>query len=395
MLAVEPGLQAKTIFEHLQQAHPGRFSDGQVRTLRRRISYWRATEGPPREVFFAQEHRPGELCQSDFTHCRELGVTINGQAFPHLIYHFVLSYSNWETGSICYSETFESLSEGLQNALWELGGVPLEHRTDRMSAAVNNLSDAKDFTRAYEELLRHYRMGGQKIQAGQANENGDVEQRHYRLNLAAEQALMMRGSRDFATVAAYQVFLNKLFARLNAGRRERYLAEVAQLRPLPEQRLDSIRRERVRVSPGSLVTVHQNIYSVHGRLVGEMVEARVGPDTVEIWYADRKVEELPRLRGRSKHRVDYRHIIDWLVRKPGAFENYRYRSDLFPSSWFRLAYDALREEHGPKRGAQEYLALLLLAARRGEALVEGAIRFLLGSQQALKALHRDKRKIYP
>jgi hypothetical protein len=254
-----------------------------------------------------------------------------------------------------------------------------------MSAAVNNLSDAKEFTRAYEGLLRHYRIGGQKIQAGQANENGDVEQRHYRFKQAAGQALMMRGSRDFPAVAAYQVFLNKLFARLNAGRRERYLAEVAQLRPLPERRLDSVRRERVRVSPGSLVTVHRNIYSVHSRLIGEMVEARVGPDTVEIWYADRKVEELPRLRGRSKHRVDYRHIIDWLVRKPGAFENYRYRSDLFPTSWFRLAYDALREEHGPKRGAQEYLALLLLAARRGEALVEGAMRFLLGSKQALNA----------
>jgi hypothetical protein len=385
LLAVEPGLQAKTLFEHLQQVHPGRFSDGQVRTLRRRISYWRATEGPPREVFFAQEHRPGELCQSDFTHCRELGVTINGQAFPHLIYHFVLTYSNWETGSICYSETFESLSEGLQNALWQLGGVPAEHRTDRMSAAVNNLSDAKEFTRAYEALLRHYRIGGQKIQARQANENGDVEQRHYRFKEAADQALMMRGSRDFPEVAAYQVFLDKLFTRLNAGRRERYLDEVAQLRPLPGQRLDSVRRERVRVSPGSLVSVGRNLYSVHSRLIGETVEARVHPDTVEIWYGDRKVEVLPRLRGRSKHRIDYRHIIDWLVRKPGAFENYRYRTDLFPTSWFRLAYDALREEQGPKRGAQEYLAILLLAARRGEDRVEGALRFLLGSQQTLNA----------
>jgi hypothetical protein len=133
------------------------------------------------------------------------------------------------------------------------------------------------------------------------------------------------------------------------------------------------------------VTVHRNYYSVHSRLIGEIVEARVLPDTVEIWYADRKVEELPRLRGRGKHRVDYRHIIDWLVRKPGAFENYRYRSDLFPTSWFRLAYDALREELGPKRGTQEYLAILLVAARRGEDRVEGAIRFLLGSQQALNA----------
>lgn len=385
LLAGEPDLQAKTVFEHLQRKYPGRFQDGQVRTLRRRIQYWRATEGPPREVFFAQEHRPGELCQSDFTHCRELGVTINGQAFPHLIYHFVLTYSNWETGTICYSETFESLSEGLQNALWELGGVPLEHRTDRLSAAVNNLVDTREFTRAYEGLLRHYRMNGQKAQAGQANENGDVEQRHYRFKQAVDQELMLRGSREFVSLAAYQLFLQKLFRRLNAGRQARYLEEVSKLQPLPEHRLNTVRCERVRVSPGSLVTVHRNTYSVHSRLIGERVEARVLPDTVEIWYADRKVEELPRLRGRGKHRVDYRHIIDWLVRKPGAFENYRYRSDLFPTSWFRLAYDALREEQGPKRGAREYLALLLLAARRGQDQVEGAIRFLLGSRQDLSA----------
>jgi hypothetical protein len=383
LLISQPNLQAKTLFEHLQRTYPGRFQDGQVRTLRRRIKHWRATEGPPREVFFAQEHRPGELCQSDFTHCRELGVTINGQAFPHLIYHFVLTWSNWETGSICYSETFESLSEGLQNALWEVGGVPREHRTDRLSAAVNNLADTREFTRAYEALLRHYRINGQKTQAGRGNENGDIEQRHHRFKQAVDQALMLRGSRDFVSKAAYQLFLQRLFQHLNAGRRDRYLEELSRLQPLPEQRLDTMRRERVRVSPGSLVTVHRNYYSVHSRLVGEVVEARVLGDTVEIWYADRKVEELPRLRGRGKHQVDYRHIIDWLVRKPGAFENYRYRSDLFPTSWFRLAYDALREEHGPKRGAREYLGILLLAARRGEDRVERAIRFLLGSRQVL------------
>jgi hypothetical protein len=385
LLIDAPDLQAKTLFEHLQRTYPGRFRDGQVRTLRRRIKYWRATEGPPREVFFAQEHQPGELCQSDFTHCRELGVTLNGQAFPHLIYHFVLTYSNWETGTICYSETFESLSEGLQNALWEMGGVPREHRTDRLSAAVNNLVDTREFTRAYEALLRHYRITGQKTQAGHANENGDVEQRHYRFKQAVDQALMLRGSRDFPNVGAYRLFLQKLFQRLNAGRQDRYLEELGKLQPLPEYRLDTMRRERVRVSPGSLVTVHRNIYSVHSRLIGEMVEARVLPDTVEIWYGDRKVEELPRLRGRSKHRVDYRHIIDWLVRKPGAFEHYRYREDLFPTSCFRLAYDALREEHGPKRGAKEYLHILELAARRGEAIVEDVLRVLLGRRDPLHA----------
>jgi hypothetical protein len=380
-LVLEPGLQAKTLFEHLQRTSPGRFADGQLRTLQRQVKHWRATEGPAREVFFAQEHQPGELAESDFTHCRELGVTMAGQPFPHLLYHFVLTYSNWETGMICYSETFESLSEGLQNALWELGGVPREHRSDRMSAAVNNLTDLSEFREAYSALLRHYDLHGQKIQAGRANENGDVEQRHYRLKQAIDQALMLRGSRDFLSVTDYERFFRNLFARLNAGRRQRFAEELIALRPLPERKLDTTRRERVRVSPGSLVHVHRNTYSVHSRLIGESVEARLKPETVEIWYGDRKIEELPRLRGRSKHRVDYRHIIDWLVRKPGAFERYRYKEDLFPTSCFRMGYDLLRERCGPRRGAAQYLEILALAARRSEALVEDALRFLLGGDR--------------
>jgi uncharacterized tellurite resistance protein B-like protein len=303
------------------------------------------------------------------------------QPFPHLLYQFVLSYSNWETGTICYSESFESLSEGLQNALWELGGMPREHRSDRMSAAVNNLTDLREFTAAYAALLRYYDVQGQKIQAGRAHENGDIEQRHYRLKQAIAQALMLRGSREFDSVADYEKFLRHLFARLNAGRRPRFAEELAELRPLPERRLDSsTRHERVRVSPGSLIHVHRNAYSVHSRLIGEMVEARVKPNAVEIWYGDRKIEELPRLRGRGKHRINYRHIIDWLVRKPGGFDNYRYREDLFPTSCFRMAYDVLRERLGPRRGAKEYLELLALAAGSGEATVEAAIRSLLNNQ---------------
>jgi hypothetical protein len=376
-LLVEPGLQAKTLFQYLQQASPAKYADGQLRTLQRRIKQWRATEGPAREVFFAQDHQPGQLCQSDFTYCRELGVTIQGQAFPHLLYHFVLSYSNWESASLCYSESFESLSEGLQNALWELGGVPHEHRSDRMSAAVNNLTDLKEFTQAYEGLLKHYGLAGQKIQAGQAHENGDIEQRHYRLKQAIEQAMMMRGSRDFEGVPEYERFVQKLLARLNAGRRVRLAEELARLQSLPARRLDTTRHLQVRVSPGSLIHVHRNSYSVHSRLIGEMVEARLKPDIVEVWYGHRKVEEMARLRGRGKHRVDYRHIIDWLVRKPGAFDKYRYREDLFPTSWFRMAYDTLREQVGPRRGAKEYLGMLVLAARRGESLVEQALQLLL------------------
>lgn len=371
-----PGLEAKTIFEALQRQHPGKFADGQLRTLQRRLKHWRATAGPEREVFFGQQHVAGRLGQSDFTRMGELNITIAGQSFPHLLYHFVLTYSNWEDVSLCYSESFESLSDGLQNAVWELGGVPLDHRTDRMSLAVNNASDEREFTKRYEALMRHYKMTGQKIQPRKANENGDVEQRHHRLKRAVDQALMLRGSRDFQSVEEYKAFLRALVKQLNAGRRERLRAEMQYLQALPASRLEGMKRERVKVDSGSLIYVDRNVYSVHSRLVGEKVEARVGAEIVEVWYAGRKVEELARLRGRGKHRVDYRHIIDWLVRKPGAFENYRYREELFPTSRFRMAWDALRET-SPLRANKRYLEILALAAKEGEARVDEALRCLL------------------
>src|ERR1019366_4583407 len=115
-----PSLEAKTLFEWLQREYPGRFSDGQIRTLQRRVKLWRGAggAGPGRE--FRQKNLPGGGWASDFTHMAELGITLAGQTFEHLVYHFVLTYSNWETGTICYSESLESLSEGWQNAVWEL-----------------------------------------------------------------------------------------------------------------------------------------------------------------------------------------------------------------------------------------------------------------------------------
>src|SRR5260370_35264933 len=235
-IRTNPGLEAKTIFAALQRQYPERFSDGQLRTLQRRIKQWRASEGPAQEVYFVQEHRAGELCESDFTHMTELGITICGELFPHMLYHFVLTYSNWETGTICQSESFASLSEGLQNALWELGGVPLLHRTDRMTAAINNLTEQADFQKDYQTMLRHYNLEGRKIQTGQPNENGDVEQRHDRSRRALEQALLLRGSRDFAAVEGYGGCLGKPFAQLNSGRRRRLIEEREVVRP-PTRRL--------------------------------------------------------------------------------------------------------------------------------------------------------------
>ncbi len=381
-LELNPGLEAKTLFATLQREHPGRFADGQLRTLQRQIKIWRATAGPGREVYFAQKHEPGRLCASDFTHMTELAVTIAGQSYPHLAYHFVLTYSNWETATICYGESFESLSEGVQNALWELGGVPAMHRTDSLSAAVNNMSDPNEFTVRYQGLLDYYGMAGQKTQPGRANENGDIEQRHHRFKRAMDQALMLRGSRDFASTEDYRLFVKALLAQLNAGRRARLAEEIAVLRALPERRTDSYKRELVRVDSGSLIHVDRSAYSVPSRLIGARVEARLYMDQIEVWYAQTKVEVLPRLRGRGKHRVDYRHIIDWLVRKPGAFESYRYREDLFPTSRFRMAYDALRES-GSATVARHYLEILEMAAREGEDRVDRALRVLLESGEKI------------
>jgi len=375
-LELNPGLESKTLFARLQRDHPGRFGDGQLRTLQRHIKVWRVTSGPAREVYFAQKHEPGVLCASDFTHMTELGVTIGGQSYAHLAYHFVLTYSNWETATICYSESFESLSEGLQNALWELGGVPTAHRTDSLSAAVNNMSDLDEFTARYQGLLDYYGMAGQKTQPGRGNENGDVEQRHHRFKRAMDQALMLRGGRDFANTDEYRLFVKALLVQLNAGRRARLAEEIAALRSLPERRTESYKRELVRVDSGSLIHVDRSAYSVPSRLIGARVEARLYMDQIEVWYAQARMEVLPRLRGRGKHRVDYRHIIDWLVRKPGAFESYRYREDLFPTSRFRMAYDALRDSDSPSV-ARRYLEILQMAARESEDRVDRALRVLL------------------
>jgi hypothetical protein len=382
-LRINSGLEAKTLFEDLQRRYPGRFGDGQLRTLQRRVKLWRALEGPPREVYFPQVHKPGELCQSDFTSMNSLGVTIQRQPFEHLLYHFVLTYSNWETGTICFSESFESLSEGLQNALWESGGVPERHRTDRLSAAVQKPDHLEEFTQRYRALLDHYGLEGDKTQADSPNENGDVEQRHYRFKKALEQSLMLRGSRDFASRQDYAVFLGKLFAQLNAGRLERFKEESGVLRRLPARRLESCKKLWVRVGPSSTIRANHNVYSVDSRLIGEEIQVRLYAEHLEVCYGQRCLERIPRLRGEGKHRIQYRHIIDWLVRKPGAFENYRYREELFPTHRFRMAYDELRRRH-PSRAAKEYLEILHLAARENEAAVDNALRMLLGKELPIR-----------
>jgi hypothetical protein len=302
-----------------------------------------------------------------------------------MVYHFVLTYSNWETCRICVSESFESLSEGLQHSLWQLGGVPEQHQTDRLSAAVNKPANPEEFTRRYQGLLDHYKIIGRRINPASPNENGDVEQSHYRFKKAVDQALMLRGSRDFRDKREYELFLEKLLKQLNQGRLSRFKEEQEKLGPLPAKRLAACSSFDVRVGPGSTIRVKHNVYSVHSRLIKEQVKVRLYADYLEVWYGQRCVETIPRLQGSRKHHIQYRHIIDWLIRKPGAFENYRYQNDLFPTSRFRMAYDDLCSRHSPAKAVREYLRILQLAARVNETGVDNWLGSLLNNGEPVCA----------
>jgi transposase len=377
LLVQAPGLEATTIFETLRGRPEGPLTDGQLRTLQRRIRRWRATHGPEREVMFPQIHRPGEYAQSDFTAMGALGITLNGQPFDHLFYHFVLPYSNWETGALCVSESFEALIAGFQAAVWELGRVPALHRTDNLSAATHDLREGgRTFNERYRQVLDHYGVRPDANMPGRGHENGDVEQAHHRFKRAVEQALLLRGQRDFDSQAHYAQFLRAILAGRNRGRQAALQDELPHMHALPSSRLEDFRVLRVVVNRFSMIRVGHNVYSVASRLIGETVEVRVYPERLEVRYAGEGVATIDRLRGRGQAAIDYRHLIGSLVRKPGAFARYRYQATLFPTTTFRRASDALTACQG-SRADVEYVRLLQLAARTSECEVETVLGRLL------------------
>jgi hypothetical protein len=378
LLRQDGALQAKTIWMELNERHAGRFSAGQLRTLQRRLLAWRATAGPDREVFFPQTHVPGEQAQSDFTDMRALEVMIAGQRFPHLLYHFVLTYSNWESISICPSESFESLSAGVQSALWRLGGVPLEHRTDNLSAATHELSESRgrNFTERYRELIDHYGLRASRNFPGNAHENGDVESANGKLKTAIDQRLRLRGSRAFSSREAYEGFLETCVEARNATRSSRIEEERVHLRALPARPLPAYRESYVTVSRASAVRVLKHSYSVSSRLIGHQVRVRLHADIVELDYKGERIAVMERRVGRDTHRIDYRHIIHTLVRKPGAFRRYVFREALFPTLEFRRTYDALLAE-GSDQADLQYVRILHLAASDGEEAVRAVLEILL------------------
>ncbi len=367
--------EAKTLFEYLQDKYPGKYKEGQLRTLQRKIKKWRAKKGPKKELFFSQEHKPGILGQSDFTRMGSVGVTIQQQHFNHMLYHFALTYSNWEFVKIYFSESYESLSEGFQSALFYLSKAPKNHQTDRLSSVINNNSEKKDFTDRYTALLRYYGIEGRKTQPSSPNENGDVEQAHYRFKKAVEQALILRRSKNFDSIEDYKKFLKKIVQKRNLSRIEKIKEELKYLKDLPIEPLQDFRKIITKVGKGSTIRILKNTYSVPSRLIGMRIEVRVHSQKLELFYGQQNIDTIPRIIGKNRHRIDYRHIIHSLIKKPGAFENYRYRSDLFPNSFFRMAYDSLK--------TKKYLELLHLASDEGEGRVTEALKFSIQKKKSI------------
>jgi hypothetical protein len=372
-------LEAKLVLELLRTRYPEQFHPGQARTLQRRFRDWRARHGPEPEVFFEQVAVPGREAAIDFTHGTDLGVTIAGDPFPHLLFEFVLSYSHWTWVTVAFGETFEALVSGVQGALWALGGVPDVLRSDNLSAATHELkaSAGRDLTTRFRAVLDHYRMRSSRITPGRAHENGVAEQAHRRLKSLVAQALLVRGHAGFADVAAYDAFVQEVVAYWrNRPAAARLAEERSALRALPLAAIPSYTIYHPVVRRWSTIRVAHRTYSVPAQLMGHTVEARVHANVVEVRYRDQVVQTMPRLRKEDEHRIDYRHVIGWLVRKPGAFARYRYREDLYPTVTFRRAYDALVRTHG-ERADIEYLRILQLAATAGEARVEEVLRVVL------------------
>ncbi len=367
-LRAAPELEAKALFEHLQRFHDESVPDGALRTFQRRVAEWRREHGPEPEVIFAQVHRPGEVMQIDWTRARELNVTVNSRPLDHLFCQAVLPYSNWQWATRCGSESFLSLRQGLQEALFRLGRVPERLQIDNSSTATHEVrrDGKRDFNAEFLSLVGHFGLSPRTIAVGCPNQNGDVESHQGHLKRRLNQHLLLRGTRNFDSEGDYDRFVEGVLAAANEHRATKVAEELAAMKELPPVRLCEFSEEDCRVGCHSTVRVRHTVYSVPARYIGERLRARVYEQRVELYRGHERVLEVPRSVGR-KPRIDYRHVIDSLLRKPGAFARYRYREELFPSLTYRRALDRLVEDYGAREGELEYLRLLKLTAELGGA----------------------------
>lgn len=381
MISAAPGLRPIAVFEELQRRHP-ELRPGIRRTLERRIRAWRALHGPDQEVIFRQVHEPGRFGLSDFTKADRLGVTIQGKPLKHSLYHFRLAYSGFEHAHVVLGgESYVALAEGLQNALWALGGVPLEHRSDSLSAAFRNLdADArKDLTERYEALCVHYGMIPSRNNRGIAHENGAIESAHHHLKKVLADALLLRGSAEFADLGAYRRFVDEVVSRRNARNAKRIDLERAALKPLPDRRTQDFEEAIVAVTSSSGFRLRKVFYSVPSRLIGHRLRVRLFDDHLDVFMGGTHLLTLPRGRacpksGKHDSVIDYRHVIHSLRRKPMALLNLVYRDKLFPRTAYARTFDQLIAKQPARSACKIMVELLALAHERG---CEGELASLL------------------
>lgn len=370
LLKAAPGLRSVAIFEEMRRRHPD-LPPGIRRTLERRIRAWRALHGPEQEVIFRQSHEPGRLGLSDFTEMGDLEVRIAGQPLDHRLYHFRLIWSGFEHAHVILGgESYVALAEGLQNALWALGGAPLEHRSDSLSAAFRNLdAEARaDLTRRYDALCDHYGMTPTRNNRGVAHENGGIESPHGHLKAAIADALLMRGSADFDDLAAYRCFIDEIVAAKNRRQGARIDAERQALRPLPDRRTGDYEETIVTVTSTSSFTLRKVFYTVPSRLIGHRLRVRLYDDRLDLFIGGTRLMTLPRGRagpgGAHGHVVDYRHVIHSLRRKPMALLKLVYRDQLFPREAYRLAFERLLAALPERVACRQMVELLAIAHER-------------------------------
>jgi hypothetical protein len=386
MLEATPGLRPVTLLEEMQRRYPDHDWDRLRRSLERRVRAWSAEHGADREVIFRQDHIPGQQALSDFTDMGDAGVSVAGQPLVHRLYHFVLAYSAWEHAELVLGgESFTALAVGLQNALWMLGGVPAEHRSDSLSAAFRNLDDDArlDQTRRYEAFCAHYGMTPTRNNTGVAHENGAIESQHGHLKRRVAQALLLRGSSDFASLDAYRAWIADFIGRRNARRGKMVRLEATALHALPSRRTTDYDEATVFVTSSSGFVLRKVFYTVPSRLIGFRMRVRIYDDRLDCIVGDSPVLTLRRGRsgadGRHGHVIDYRHIIHSLRRKPMALLNLVYRDALFPRPAYRLAWERLLTTVEASAACKTMVALLLLAHESGhEAELAVALSELLG-----------------